>query len=70
MGNVAEKFNLRKRDKKEVVGASKFSYTWKARILLKSVGNGIKNLREGDRDTKDVGPSFIAAFLFRVNGVM
>ena len=42
MGNITEKFNLRKRDKKEVVGASKFSYTWKARILLRVWGMGLK----------------------------
>ena len=61
MGNIVEKFNLRKKDKKEVVGASKFSYMQKARILLRSVGNGIKNLWEGDRDRKDEGHSFIVA---------
>lgn len=61
MGNIVEKYNLRKRDKKEVVGASKFSHMQKARILLRSVGNGIKNLWEGDRDIKDEGHSFIVA---------
>lgn len=62
MGNIERNLIL-ERDKKEVVGASKFSYMQKARILLRSVGNGIKILWERDRDTKDEGHSLLPYFL-------
>lgn len=72
-GDNVEKFNLRKRDSREVVVASKLSNMQKARSFAqsKSGGKGIKNLWKGDSDMKEEGHSLIVVlFLSRVNNVI